>query len=222
MSKQRINELIVKTLNVSNELSIGGDAVTATASELNAMDGITASVAELNILDGVTSDASELNILDGVTSDAGELNILDGVTSDAGELNILDGVTVTAGELNALDGSPASATIVVGTEVPNDINVTIQLEDADGTDIATRASVFAYLSDDANGDSVTGTAPDGGVAIGTDGLAIPIVAGKFFLLTSESDGDIDITLTDSGTPTFYLIVIHPSGLLTASGAITFA
>jgi len=87
-----------------SSLSIAGTAVTATAAELNILDGVTSTAAELNILDGVTSTAAELNILDGVTSTTAELNILDGVTSTAAELNILDGVTSTAAELNILDG----------------------------------------------------------------------------------------------------------------------
>ena len=65
-------------------------AVTATATELNALDGITSTVGELNILDGVTSTATELNILDGVTSTATEINILDGVTATTSEINYLD------------------------------------------------------------------------------------------------------------------------------------
>ena len=85
-------------------------AITATATEVNLLDGVTATTAELNILDGVTSTAAELNILDGVTSTAAELNILDGVTSTAAELNILDGVTSTTAELNILDGVTATAT----------------------------------------------------------------------------------------------------------------
>lgn len=59
-------------------LSIAGTAVTATAAELNILDGVTATAAELNILDGVTATTAELNILDGVTATAAELNILDG------------------------------------------------------------------------------------------------------------------------------------------------
>ena len=69
-------------------------SVTATASELNIMDGVTATTAELNILDGVTSTTAELNILDGVTSTAAELNILDGVTATAAELNYNDITTL--------------------------------------------------------------------------------------------------------------------------------
>jgi len=85
------------------------DGVTATASELNIMDGVTVTTAELNILDGVTSTATELNILDGVTSSTAELNILDGVTSTTAELNLLDGVTATTAELNILDGVTSTA-----------------------------------------------------------------------------------------------------------------
>ena len=89
-------------------------AITATATEVNILDGVTATTSELNILDGVTSTTSELNILDGVTSTASELNILDGVTSTTAELNILDGVTATAAELNIIDGdtSATSTTLV--------------------------------------------------------------------------------------------------------------
>ena len=89
-------------------LDIGGTNVTATAAELNILDGVTSTAAELNILDGVTSTTAELNILDGVTSTTAELNILDGVTSTATELNILDGVTATTAELNIMDGVTAT------------------------------------------------------------------------------------------------------------------
>ena len=50
-------------------------SVTATATELNILDGVTSTTAELNILDGVTATTAELNILDGVTATAAELNI---------------------------------------------------------------------------------------------------------------------------------------------------
>ena len=113
-------------------VQIGGVAITATAAELNTLDGITSTTAELNtlygfagtvddlnyakdlrasgvtaaefdILDGLTADATELNILDGATVTTAELNLLDGVTATTAELNILDGVTSTATEINLLD-----------------------------------------------------------------------------------------------------------------------
>jgi hypothetical protein len=49
-------------------LAAGATDVTASASELNIMDGVTASTAEINILDGLTASTAELNYVDGVTS----------------------------------------------------------------------------------------------------------------------------------------------------------
>jgi hypothetical protein len=90
------NTLTVQVANVSD--------LTASASELNTLDGITASTAELNLLDGVTATTAELNILDGVTATASEINLLDGVTATTAELNLLAGVTATTTELNYVDG----------------------------------------------------------------------------------------------------------------------
>jgi len=66
-------------------LSINGTAISATATELNVLDGITATTAELNILDGVTATSAELNILDGVTATTAELNYLDITTLGTSE-----------------------------------------------------------------------------------------------------------------------------------------
>jgi hypothetical protein len=115
----------------------------------------------------------------------------------------------------------AGATFTIGAEAAHVINVGIQLEDLNGDPLAARAALNAYLSDDANGDSVVATAPDT-VAIGTDGLAIPLVAKKCFLLTGEVDGDIDINITNAAADTFYLVLVMPSGKLVVSGAITHA
>jgi hypothetical protein len=62
-------------------LDIGGTDVTATAAELNILDGVTATASELNIMDGVTATTAELNIMDGVTATTAELNLMDGGTS---------------------------------------------------------------------------------------------------------------------------------------------
>jgi len=63
-------------------------AITATATEVNILDGVTSTTAELNILDGVTSTATELNIMDGNTS-ASSTTLVDAdrvVTNDAGTM----------------------------------------------------------------------------------------------------------------------------------------
>ena len=62
-------------------INLDGTAISATAAEINLLDGVTSSTSELNILDGVTSSTAELNILDGVTATTAEINIIDGDTS---------------------------------------------------------------------------------------------------------------------------------------------
>ena len=85
-------------------LRIDGVEITASATELNSLDGFTGSTAELNLLDGLTATTIELNTLDGITASTAELNKLDGYTGSTAELNILDGVTATTAEINKLDG----------------------------------------------------------------------------------------------------------------------
>lgn len=115
------------------------------------------------------------------------------------------------------------ASFTIGTESGGGaIIVSIQLKDANGKDMAVRTCVPFYFSDDANGDSVIATAHSGAVAIGTDGVARFITAKKDGFLTSEADGDIDISITEAGAKTAYLVLVMPDGTLKVSGAITHA
>jgi hypothetical protein len=125
--------------------------------------------------------------------------------------------------IKELQNAHLDASFTIGAEASNAINVAIQLKYDKSRADTVRRSVFAYLSDDANGDSIVATVPDGGWAIGTDGLLIPVVTSKAAHLTSESDGDIDVTITHAaGAKTVYLILVMPNGRLVASSAITFA
>lgn len=117
-------DLYVDGVAYVDDINLNGTAITATAAELNTLDGITSSVAELNILDGVTSTAAELNILDGATLTVTELNYVDGVTSaiqtqldtlssgkqplDAG-LTSIAGLTTSANQLIYTTGSDTYA-----------------------------------------------------------------------------------------------------------------
>ena len=60
---------------------VGGTVVTATAAELNILDGVTASTAELNILAGVTASTAELNYNDITTLGTSQASKV--VTADA-------------------------------------------------------------------------------------------------------------------------------------------
>jgi hypothetical protein len=73
---------------------------------------------------------------------------------------------------------------------------------------------------DANGDAFVSTGGSTGIAIGTDGALLAIIAKKLFLAISEPDGDIDLTWTDTGTEAAYLAVILTSGKMVISSAMT--
>ena len=116
-----------------------------------------------------------------------------------------------------------SAGFTIGAEAANVITVAVQLKKPGGGDIAVRSCVRWFLSDDANGDSLVATAPDGGVAAGTDGWVSQTVTGKRGEAMSEADGDIDIAITHAaGAKTVYLGIILPDGAIVMSSAITFA
>lgn len=78
-------------------------SITATTSEINALDGLTSTVAELNILDTVTATAAELNYLDIAslgTGAASKAVVLDGSSNftfpGAGTITIPSGCTLTS------------------------------------------------------------------------------------------------------------------------------
>ena len=114
---------LVKSVLQAQFTSLGAAAVTATAAEVNLIDGYTGTTAELNTLDVTTQGTSEVSKV--LTADAsGDVTIADGaydfdvashdgtnglklagtlVTATATELNLIDGYTGTTAELNTLD-----------------------------------------------------------------------------------------------------------------------
>jgi hypothetical protein len=85
-ASQEWRDLYIDGTAYLDAINFNGTAITATAAELNILDGVTATATELNLIDGVTATTAELNILDGVTSTAAELNILDVSGSTIGDL----------------------------------------------------------------------------------------------------------------------------------------
>jgi hypothetical protein len=169
----------IKPNLTASQWKVNGVAVTATAAELNLLDGVTATTAELNILDGVTATTSEINILDGVTATAAEINLLDGVTATTAELNILDGVTATAAEINKLDGFTGTvddlnyakdlrATGVTATEFDYLDGVTSNIQAQFGTVTTSLATKAPLASPALTG---TPTAPTAASATNTTQLA---------------------------------------------------
>ncbi len=116
----------------------------------------------------------------------------------------------------------ATVTAVVGVEGGNIINVALTFKDSRGQVLAARAAVQAYLSTLTTGADIVATAPSSGIAIGTNGLLIEEIADKKFTLVCNAAGLADVSLTEAGVATFYLVCVMPDGSLVVSGAITFA
>ncbi|QPC81064.1 hypothetical protein G4Y79_15275 [Phototrophicus methaneseepsis] len=111
----------------------------------------------------------------------------------------------------------------VGAESTNSIKVTVQVKDGAGDDVAAPTALWFYLSDDSGGAGVTATAPDGDIAVGTDGAILAeATADKVFLILSEADGDIDLDIGEAAGGTWYLVAVLPDGHISVSDAITFA
>ncbi len=68
---------------------------------------------------GITASAAELNILDGVTATTTEINVLDGVTATASEINAIDGVTATGTALIRAADAAAGRTLLEAPSEPN-------------------------------------------------------------------------------------------------------
>lgn len=98
------------TTNLAGTVQLGGTTITATAAELNKLDGVTATTTELNYTDGVTSNIqTQLNgkatSAQGALADSAVQNLSDlSITATAAEINKLDGVTASTAELNHVDG----------------------------------------------------------------------------------------------------------------------
>lgn len=154
-------------------LKLGGTLVTATAAEINVLDGITADVGELNILHGVTASTAELNTLDGASRAIKVLRapLVAGTTTAGGDIlsvanpegaaciitRLIVNVTTeatgtpTADFGVAADGTTSSDTLLDGV----DIGTAAALFDSgDATDQGTNGKISRNWASD---EYVTGT-----------------------------------------------------------------
>jgi len=145
-------------------LAAGATDVTASASELNVLDGVTASTAEINILDGLTASTTELNYVDGVTS-AIQTQI-DGkaASSHTHAQSDITNLTTDLAAKASLSGATFTGTVTLAADPSNALEAaTKQYVDAataglnvhESVDAATTANI--NLSTDVeNGDTLDG------------------------------------------------------------------
>lgn len=152
------------------------------------------------------------------------------VDFESGSSHKIAGTTMTsnAAELNALDGLdtdfafliPSAPAFTIGAEGGNVINVAVQLKDGKSVNLTTRRMLDCWLSSDAEGDDITGTAPDGNIVIGTNGVILhEDVTDKFFVVHTNATGQFDFDIGEASTGTWYLIVVlnnksYPSAAIT--------
>ena len=109
--------------------------------------------------------------------------------------------------------------ISIGAVGGSTATIAIQLKDYAGNDLKEVGRVTCYVTSDAAGlesDPVTS------LGIGTDGILHGILDTYSYELISETDGDIDLTITGTSAADFYFHVVLPSGRVKHSAAMEFA
>lgn len=120
-------------------------------------------------------------------------------------------------QMKDLVGGVASVEFSVGAEDTNVIIVGCQAKDVLGNDCAETVSFKVLICADAAGAAFTDE--DFTIAAGTDGALVEVVADKVLEVVTESDGDADISLTNTGASTVYLLAVGPTGKIIGTSAV---
>ncbi len=118
-SSQEWRDIYIDGTAYLDAINFNGTAITATAAELNIMDGVTSTATELNKLDGATVTVTEINILDGDTS-ASSTTVADAdrvVFNDAGTMKqvaVTDLAAYFDDEITAMPNLVTTAATTVG------------------------------------------------------------------------------------------------------------
>jgi len=213
----------------ADAINFNGTAISATAAELNIMDGVTATTAEINTLDGITAVVGELNALDlGSTGTGTAINskavILDANKDYTGirNLTLAGDLTISGDDLTMGTNTSGHLLIADGTN----FNPTAV---GDLSEISTVANDDVFLAVDTSGGGlkkITRSTIVSGLAVG--GVAIsnvvedstPQLGGDLDVngngIVSASNGNIAITPNGSGV----VRIDGSNGIDMQSGAIS--
>ena len=100
--------------------------------------------------------------------------------------------------------------------------ITIQLKDFAGNDLKVPASVMAWISSTATGIDPSAVSSELALTGSGDGAVLIHLTHYLYQLISEADGDIAVTITDTGTTAQYLTLLMPNGKLVVSQHLVFA
>lgn len=141
-----------------------------------------------------------------------------GLQSDNHSLWVLEDLTPTWTQIG---GGGITVEFTVGTQAGDSIIVEMQVY-KNGVAVDEEYAFPMILSDDLP-PTTTATPPTGGIAIWDNGVIFTQhITNIYIEARTNSLGNIDFEIEDTGTPTFYLSAIMPDGTISSSEAITFA
>jgi len=144
-SSQQWKDIYIDGVAYLDAIDFNGTTITATAAELNILDGVTSTATELNLLDGVTATTTELNYVDVATAgtvEASKAVVVDSNKDFTGARNI----TIT-GEIDA-------ATLDISGNADIDGTLETDALSINGTTVTSTAAELNIL------DGVTSTATE--------------------------------------------------------------
>jgi hypothetical protein len=187
--------------------------------------GLTATATELNVLDGVTASTAELNILDGVTATTAELNQLDTNTFTA-DITIPDKI-IHAGDTDTAIRFPAADTVTVETAGTERMRIDSSGKVGIGTSslaatarLTTNGSILASSSAATYIEALSTTSANSSISLGRNNYAEGGAS-----LTMEGNGNLWFRVTDNaGIASSITFDSNISGGLTANfiGLVNFS
>ncbi|MBC8499491.1 MAG: hypothetical protein H8D39_03075 [Candidatus Atribacteria bacterium] len=118
-------------------------------------------------------------------------------------------------------GCAQTATIAVGTESGETFAPTIQLKDWAGNNLTVPAAIVCYVSNVATGLDVDTISGEVALTGSGNGAVSTLLTHYAWLLISEANGTISVTITDTGTGALYLVLVMPNGKLVVSDVMTY-
>lgn len=112
--------------------------------------------------------------------------------------------------------------LTIGDEATNARALTLQMLDKDGVKKTGVQNVMFALFANAAGTAFATTGGSTGIAITgspDQGALLAIVAKKLFLATTDQEGELKLTWTDTGTEAVYLGVLNGDGTIQMSAVI---